>query len=218
MRRVVTSLANCRERPMKQSTLFLWLTRFSWGLILLNVVLIFIMPTTINDSTTLILVYLYAVWLIITCILASTWLIIYYRNFFQHWPIWMAMLILMILSSLAMQGIKSDSFPHLSLFAAVLFMTTFWDIGVSTAVLLWRRDVGLRLVAGWTIIIIWALTLSWRIQGNLIELWLSSLNHSGEMMPLWWLNTLFCASCWIVPIGLIGFVAHTLRLIIREYR
>jgi hypothetical protein len=100
----------------------------------------------------------------------------------------------------------------------MLFITSVWSVGVATAILLWYRDIGLGLIAWGLAIIIWVVLLTWRFQGNSIELVLSSLNHPNEPSPLWWFNPFMCIFGWIIPLGIISFLGHTCRLIIREWR
>jgi hypothetical protein len=203
---------------VKKSSLTLWITRLAWGLLSFDLLLIFIVPTDTNIFDSLLLMIAYAGWLILTSIIASTWLIIRYRAFFHTWPGWAVPLILLILSSLVVQNVLFVSHSNLSLFFAMLFLTSVWSVGVATAILLWYRDIGLGLMAWGLAIFIWVVLLTWRFQGNSIELVLSSLNHPNEPSPLWWFNPLICIFGWIIPLGIVSFLGHTLRLIIREWR
>lgn len=200
---------------MKKSNLGLWLTRIAGGLIILDLLLIFVVPAGITFGS-LLLVIVYAAWLVFTLIIASLWLTIRYRGFFRTWPGWAIPLVLLVFSSMVVQGVLPVTHPNFSLFFAMLFVVSICSVGIATAILALYRDVGLGLVAWGLVILIWALLLSWRFQGNLIELSVYSLIHPGEPPPLWWFNQLMCILGCVFPLGVISFVGHTLRLILRE--
>ncbi len=202
---------------MRKATLTLWLTRLAWGLLIFDVLLIFVVPADTHFGS-LLLMIAYAAWLILTLVITSVWLMIRYRAFFRTWPGWAVPLITLILSSLVIQGILPVSHPNFSLFFSMLFVVSVCSAGVATAILLWYRDVGLGLIAWGLVILVWMLLFSWRFQGNLIELFFSSLIHPDKPSPLWWWNSLVCVCGWIIPLSVISFLGHTLRLILREWQ
>jgi len=66
--------------------------------------------------------------------------------------------------------------------------------------------------------IVWVLALAWRFQGNLMELWLFSLNYPDSTNPLWWFNPLICFLWWVLPLGIISFAGHTISILVKEMR
>jgi len=68
----------------KKSSFLTWVTRLSWVVVLLDLLLIFLIPTEINaDNLTLMIAY--AVWLILTVFLATTWLMIWVCFIYLKW-------------------------------------------------------------------------------------------------------------------------------------
>lgn len=217
MWKTAPSLANRGVQIVKTSDFTLWLTRAAWGLLLVDLIIIFAVPADMSfDSLSSLIAY--ALGLVLSSIGASTWLVIRYRTFFRTWIGWAATISSLIISSMITQSNPLIANPQLSLFFSMLFIVSGWCTGVATAVMLWYRDIGLGLVAWTTIVAVWIFVLAWSFQGNLIELSLFSLSHPDEPSRLWWLNSLMCIIGWLIPLGLIGFVSHTLRLIIRECR
>jgi hypothetical protein len=202
---------------VRRSGLSLWMTRLAWGLLLLDLLLILIVPADASFDNLLLLIA-YTLWLILSLIAIATWLIIRYRHFFRGWLGWSTPIIALVLSDMVFQGKLTVSDPNLSLFLTLLFVVSIWSVGVATAILLYYHDVGLGLMAGASAMTIWILLFAWRFQGNLIELVFLNLVHPDEPSPLWWFNPIMCIVGWIFPLGGISFLVHTGRLIMRELR
>ena len=194
-----------------------WLTRLAWGLLAFNLILIFVVPTAITPEN-LLFVIVYLVWLMLTLVIATTCLIVRYQWIFRTWPGWTVFPAFLTLSSLVVQDILPVHHPNLAFAFSMLFITSAWGVGVATAVLLWHRDVGLGMIAWGLAILVWALLLSWRLQGSLIDMMVSKLIRPDEPSPLWWYNSSVCIFVWIIPLGIIGFLGHTIRLILQEFR
>ncbi|MBU0512033.1 MAG: hypothetical protein KJ638_10100 [Chloroflexi bacterium] len=200
---------------MNKSCLLFWLTRLSWGLLVLDLVSIFLVPAD-TDFGSLALMLVYAGWLILTLVGATTWLMVAYRGFFQTWHGWTLPVSVLVLNNLVSAGVFPISNPNLAFFFTLLNIVSAWAVGVATVILLWYRDAGLRLVALVFVIFVWTTFLAWHFQGNLIEILFLSVNRPNEPSPLWWLNPLFCIFWWVIPLGLISFVGHTLRILAEE--
>jgi len=193
-----------------------WLTLLGWGLILLDGLLIFFVPE--SALTTLPRGFVFVGWLILTSLLAVSWLTFAYRSHFQSWLGWIFSLSLMVISFFFTMGITLQIPSRLSLFFAILVFPASWLLFLSTIILLWHRDVGLLFLSWIPVLYVWSAFLAWRYQGNLIELWLSNLNQADGSSPLWWFSTLFCLSSCVLPIAVISFLGHTVRLLVREFR
>ena len=200
----------------KRTGLTVWLTRLAWGLLILDLLLIFVVPADMAFDS-LVLLVAYALWLILSLIAASTWLIIRYRAFFRTWQGWVVPLIMLFLSSMVFYGVLPVRHPNVSLLFSLLFVVSGWSVGIATAILVWYHDVGLSLIGWGLVTLIWGLVFGWRFQGNLAEMWLSDLSRLSEPSPLWWLNTLLCSFGCIAPLGIAGFLGHTIRLIVQEW-
>ena len=194
----------------------MWLTWLAWGLLGLNLILILLVPAEATFHP-LWLISLVA-WLVLTSFAAAAALMIRHRSFFSTWAGWTSMLVLMVLSGLLSQNLFPAGHPNLQLLVTILSLVSILTFGVATVCLLWYRDAGLGLLAGGLVAVPWALLFGWHSQGNLIDLFILAVNRSNEPPPLWWLNSLLCILCWVVPLGTLGFLGHTLRLVINEFR
>lgn len=201
---------------MKDRKFSNWITRFAWLLLILDLLLIAFVPADLEWNNFLALI-LYSLWLVISLIVISTWFIICYRQFFRTWWGLLSVLLILIISSVFGQGVVSISQSNLALFFTLLFLVSCWAVGVVLAVLLWHRDVAMALIGWGSVIVVWILAFAWRYQGNLIQLAFSTLIQTDQPSPLWWFNPIMCIIGWVVPISIIGFLGHTIRLIANEF-
>jgi len=202
---------------MKQvSNISLWLTRIAWALIVFD--LFFIVAIAGIDYANA-LFYFAVIWicLIFILIAASTWLIIYYRAFFRTWFGWLLSFVVLFLSGLAVQVTSSIDSVSLACLSALMFLVSLWGIIPITIIYQWYSDVGLRLIAWGSIIVVWTFTLAWCFQGNLIEVFLRNFFSSAQPLELWWLSPVICIMWWLIPVGVISFLGHTVRLIVQEF-
>ena len=200
---------------MKKSSFLTWVTRLSWALVFLDLLLIFLVPTKI-DTDNLTLMIAYAVWLILTVFLATTSLMIIYRGLFQSWVGWVIPIIILVFSTLVSSGPFQIHNPRLSLLYILLTIASMWGVGVATIIFLWYQDYGLKLVASALVIFTWTSFFVWYFQGNLFDLLIASINQPEMSSPFWWLNSLFCVLWWIIPVGISSFVVHTFRILASE--
>ena len=199
---------------MNRSNLSLWLTKLSWAVLIFDLLLVFVVPADVNFPN-LLLLLIYTAWLILSLMTVSTWLIIRHHLFFRNWIGWMLPVIGLIAGNAFAFGFQIKN-ANLSFFFSLLTIISGWSVGIATIVLLWHKDKSLTLIGWGSAIIIWILLLSWRLQGNLFELWVYSLNNLERASPLWWFNPIMCIFGWIIPLSLIGFSVHTIRLIALE--
>jgi hypothetical protein len=157
----------------------------------------------------------YAAWFFGSLAVVSTWFILRCRTLFRTWKGWLAIILSMVLSSLSFQQvIASRSLPPpLPFVVLVLTVVSFWAVGPATGVLLYYKDRGLSFFAWGLVIAVWMLTLAWRFQGNLLQLF---WEFATQPSTPWWTPFFLCVLGWIVPLGLIGFVGHTIWLLIWE--
>ncbi|MCP4111354.1 MAG: hypothetical protein GY749_38465 [Desulfobacteraceae bacterium] len=197
------------KKKIKSDTLI----RLSWGTIILNLLFILIGPCLFGDlqlSDSFINTIPY--WLIISSIVACTSLIIRYRMFFRTWAGWTTPILLLIICTPFVEKVILVTNCSLSFFFVLLSIISIWSVGPATAILLWYRDAGLKLIAVGSVMFIWIVAIAWRFQGNLIEL------HFVNPSSLWWLTPFIYVAELIIPLGFIGFLSHTIRLIMNEIK
>lgn len=162
-----------------------------------------------NTQQALYLVY----WLLGSMAVVSTWNVVWYRRIFRTWTGWLVVWLAMFLSSLVTQEVIPVHTPPLPFVFLMLYITGAWMLGPASAVLLWYHDAGLRFWALGSVIAVWVVTLSWRIQGNFFQMILSIIN---EPRTPWWVPAWLCLFFWILPLGVIAFFGHTIKLLIYE--
>lgn len=194
-----------------------WITRIAWILLILDLILMFPasrMRITGNAVGPILMV----LWLIISLFVVCTWLLIYYRKFFQQWWGWNCIVIMMIVSSYITQGAIPVRYPPLELLWALLAILSVWGTVLVTALLLLKHDVGISLLAWASVILTWLVALGWRVQGNLLAIAFNSLSTPDQLSPLWWIYPFLLLFGIILLASLISFVGHTIRLISLEFR
>jgi hypothetical protein len=152
-------------------------------------------------------------WLLGSLAVVSTWEVIWYRRFFGAWSGWLAVWLAIFLGSLVSQGVIPVTTPPLPFIFLMLYITGAWTLGPASAVLLWYKDAGLRFWALGSVITVWVVTISWKMQGNFFQMILSMIN---EPQTPWWVPAWLCLFFWILPLAVIAFFGHTLRMIIYE--
>lgn len=207
----------------KKNTLSVWLTRLAWGLIVLDVILSLIpthifIPGAMNAQTAVLLLFVIAIWIIGTLCAATTWLIIHYRAFFRTWIGWIIPFPVLILSGAIAQGALPVKFEVLRSLSSMLQLVSLWSIIPITVLRLWHKDVGLRMASWGSLLVIWGYFGAWRYKGNLIEGFLLSLSDPSQIQSFWWFSPLMCIFWWVIPISIVGFVGHTIRLLICEFK
>jgi hypothetical protein len=194
-----------------------WITRIAWIGLVVDVGLLFPasgMRMTENAALPVVTV----LWLIISLWLICTWLICYYRTLFQQWRGWGSVVSVMIVSSYITQGVIPITYPPLELFGALLAMLSVWAVGLTTGLLLWKHDEGIRLLGWSSVLLIWLVMAAWRREGNLIAIVMHALSGGEKFPQLWWLYPLFPLFGIILLAALVSFVGHTIRLISLELR
>jgi hypothetical protein len=210
LQRPLASLARCGVPNVKRNRLFNLMAPIPWLMLVLSLNFTVFISLAPPDSTDLsVLLLSYTCGILPMFFIAITWLMLSHRKIFTNGWGWITPVICLAVSSL------SVSQPTISFLLNTLVLLSNWAIGVATAILLWQRDLGLKLLGWVSIAYIWTLMLAWRYQGNLIELWIQSLNNFNGSSPLWWLN-LWCVAAWVVPISLLSVIGHTVRLLWRE--
>ena len=156
-------------------------------------------------------------WLILTSLAASTGLIIHHRAFFCSWLGWPLPLLLLILSNSVVTGGFSIHSAPILLFFTLLAIVSGWAVVLTTVSLLWYRDVGLRFIAWGAVIMVWGMALAWRVHGNLMA-HAFHLTQPNPPPSLWWRIPLLFFLFLLIPFGMMSFLGHTIRLVIREKR
>lgn len=190
----------------------------AWVLITLDALTALLIPQQFAPEQVLLMIMV-VLWLIGSLTLAMAGLIILYRRFFAGWPGWS-----LVIGFTFLTGVLVSLHFKLGLPANVLFFfQLIWisgllNMGTATLVLLWHHDASVGLV-GWTLAtMVWIFAIIWRIQGNLVEIMISSMATSGESASLSWFITLFCLTGWVFVLGVPAFLLHTGKIIWWETR
>ena len=195
------------------STLLTWI---AWGTIIVDLLLIlFVLPDLQSEDIVLLIFLLFLI--VLTPILALTWLMIVYRKIFQSWWAWVASVALIFLSIAEVTNIISIPHPGIALLLSIYSIIGLWVLGVVTVLLLSAHDAGLSLIAWISVIGIWALALGWRYQGNFLELIVVASNNPDLPTPLWWYYALTSVIMCVIPIAVLGFIFQTLAIFYREF-
>ncbi len=194
-----------------------WITRIAWILLIVDMGLMF-PASNMRMTGNAVLPALTALWLLGSLFLICSWLLIFYRKFFQQWRGWGSVVLVMIVSSYSTQGAIPVKYPPLELLCALLAILSVWAVALATGLLLWKHDGGVRLVGWASVSLIWLVMLGWRMQGNLIAVAFDSLGNTQDIPPLWWLYPFFPLFGIILLVSCVSFIGHTIRLISLEVR
>jgi hypothetical protein len=199
---------------MKKHELARLLSSASWILLAFSTVFMFITVGITYDSAAVLI--LVSALLLIGTFLATTYLLIQHRSLVRTGRGWVILLLALVASSYLVFDSALDGSPRLAAVFTLLYPNIVWALLVSTVMYLWHRDVGLCLSSLGILFFLWTVALIWRSEGNLIERSLNGLLEPVESSILWWWAPISCVIWWIVPAGIISFIAHTLRLILVE--
>lgn len=186
-----------------------------WAIVLIDVILALTISSWQITASVFMVAFVAVLWLLASLFLAGGGLALIYRRYATMWLGWIVMVALMTISWLNMQGVVRISEPRLSFLLTLVFPFVIGAFFSAIAFVLYRRDVGLRLIAAITLVDIWGLYLAWRLSGNLIEQIFTYLTR-GAATSILLLNLLFCMSILLLFLAALSFVWHTLRLIHRE--
>ncbi|MHC1732917.1 MAG: hypothetical protein AB9888_12940 [Bacteroidales bacterium] len=197
---------------MKTSSLIKWGDRLSWAVLMANLLLILAIPTESSESDLLFLL------MILICFFggaigAITWLVIRHNFYFRTFKGLSSIFVCFLLSSLfTSSSILPPANERLSLLSNLSYILLGWGFGLSSAVFLIFHDIGIRIIAITTVVFVWGAFFAWKIQGNLIELLVNALTQTGQVTPLWWLSPSMCILGWLLPLSVISFFAHSVRI------
>lgn len=186
-----------------------------WGIVLLDVIVALAIGAWEIPTSAVALALALVLWLLASLVIAGAGLALLYRRYVTRWFGWIFMVALMTLSWLNIQGVIRIPEPRLSLLLSLLFPFVVSGFFSAIGVILYRRDVGLRLIALITLVDIWGLFLAWRLSGNFIEQIFTYLT-TGGVTSIQLLNLLFCMSIMLLFLAALSFAWHTLKLLRRE--
>jgi hypothetical protein len=190
--------------------------QIAWGVLIFDVVLIFLVAGQSLTATNLVWVLVLLAWLFLSLAVATVMLTIRYRHRFKDWRLWLALIVLFILGAMIGQGVIHSSQAGFMLLGSMAFLFVGLSLLIALCMYLFQRDIGLPLIGWVTVIVIWSALIAWRVQGNLIDALFQSIEQPNQPSSLWWLNLLFSSACCLVPLGLLSFTWHTVVLLRRE--
>lgn len=184
----------------------------AWGVLVVSLVSSLGLSVVSLTDSNMIQVLLLFIPCMLVFLVALIWLMIAYRSLFRKWLGWVIPILLLFVGNF-----PSDQ-PMISPIQTILIIASIVAMFVATLIMLYYRDTGLKIFACISLVYIWGLVLVWRSQGNLLDLWIKSLSDPTASSALWFLNTLGCITTCLVPLSLMGFLGHTLRLLWQELR
>lgn len=125
---------------------------------------------------------------------------------------------MMSFSGAASQGVLPLLNQDLQALFVLIYLVSLCATCLTTILVVYYNDAGLA-VTGWSLLlVIWGFVLIWLFYGNVFALLSGMLTGQTSPIVQWQLNNLVCVSWCLVPIGLVGFVYHTLRLVANELK
>jgi|SRR5690554_4862587 len=199
--------------------------RLSWLVIaLLSIVLLLIPPdfgANLGSSVAGVLVVVSTfcgIWFALT--LSAVTLIVAHANSFRRTPalLGIAALFGVLLWLWALQS-QPDG-QGASLLANLQILIGSWvlilplALGVAVGVHLWLSDNAISLAAGTLLTLVWSLVVYVRL--NSAERLLASTLSGSDVATIWWFQPIICLTFWILLLGSVSFLGHTLRLLHQE--
>lgn len=200
---------------MKTSLLIQWLTYAVWGIMSFDLLLVFIIPVEI-DANNWEWIIVFIAWEFLSLWFSVTWLIIFYRSFFSSFLGWMTPVVCLVSTNFWVGGGSPIQNARVDMLISLAFVTSIWAVGVTTALYLWHHDHGIQLCGIFLLLFMWTLVFLYRAHGNLMETMLLNIIRSDVPSPLGWLNPFFCILGWLIPLGIVSFLIHTIRLFASE--
>ena len=183
---------------------------------LANILLLLVLPAQFTN-TNLIGVLAALFYFLLSGIIICTWGIIRLRLVFATRVGWALVFAAFFVCSLPSQGVWQIANEKISLFFTLGYLVMGWAIGVSTALLVFQRDIGVSVIAWISLLIIWGIFFTWRIQGNLVEQAFFSITSQDIVSPLWWLYPFLCGVSWLLLLSVASFIFYTLKVLHREF-
>lgn len=183
---------------------------------LANFLLFLVIPVQLTNSNLIgVLVALF--YILLSGILIFTWGIFRKRSFFATWVGWVMVFTVFFICSLPSQGVWQIENERVSLFFTLGYLVMGWTVGISAALLVFQRDIGVPVIAWISLIVIWVIFITWRIQGNLVEQAFFAITSQDIVSPLWWLYPFLCGLGWLLMFSIASFIFHTLKILHREF-
>ncbi len=190
------------------------ITIWLWGIVALDIVIIFVTAGWQFRSLALLLAL--SAWLLLSVGGTAVGLTICYRRHLAHWRIWLILSGLWLGGALVLQGFIHIPQASLSLLSTMVFLFSWLSLFVALCIRLYQRDFGIALIGWTTAICVWSALLMWRAYGDLIEAIFQAMERPGQVSPVGLLNLLFSTACCLIPLALLSFAWHTCVLLWRE--
>lgn len=191
-------------------------TVWLWGIVALDIVIIFVVAGWQFSSLGLLLAL--AAWLLLSMGGAAIGLTFCYRRYFAHWWTWLALLALWVAGALVVHEDIKIPQAALSFLLTMLFFCGGLSLLIALCLRLYQRDFGISLIGWMTVICIWSIVIMWRVYGDLIEAMFQSAERPSQPSPVWWSSLLLSSACCLVPVALLSVVWHTIVLLRRDRR
>jgi hypothetical protein len=193
-----------------------WAALVSFAILGFNFLLIFLLPETFPDDL-LIMILGLVIWLLLSSLLAVSALMLIFRRFFSGWPAWVLVVVISLLFSYLISGNLTLPAP-ISMLVGLAWLVSSLEIGLTTVLLLWKRDVSIQLMGGTLVIGIWVMIIAWRIQGGFLGSLIDSTSRQNPTAALWWFNTLLCTIGWSFAVGIPAFLYYSFKILMHEFQ
>lgn len=198
------------DRSLRWKRFDRWMGWVAWaGLGVEAVLWFFLSEASINNQLLLLVegaVLILGTWL---CTIALT---IHYRRFFSTWYGLAGVVAALALLIWGRGIITSGGIAGLLLMGMMGLLAA---LPMSMVLLLLRRDVSVVLIGLALQAFVWGSLLASVPYGGPIRAWLQYLNTS-DTSQFWWFETLTCLLMLALPMGSLAFLAHLLRLGLKE--
>lgn len=218
--------ASDNERPAGSGQRLRNVARLSWlAIVILSLVLLLI-PVDLGAnaenslSGIMVLVSTFCtVWLLLTA--GASALILAHADLFRRSSTLLSLVILygvlmwlwVLLSQTDTQA--TPFFAHLRILAGSWLLILPLALGVAVGVHLWQRDNAISLAAITLLVLVWLLVLYARLY-DAKQLLIAILSGS-DAASISWFQPMICLTFWILILGPLSFLRHTLRLLYREW-
>ncbi|MCA9951771.1 MAG: hypothetical protein KDE48_19100 [Anaerolineales bacterium] len=157
----------------------------------------------------------YGVWLLLSMPALALWLVWHYRVRFQTKRSLFLIIALLYISGIFVFGYRLNQ-PALNFVFTMIFWNCAITIGLTMGLFFWKNDFSIQFIGILSLLLLWGLIFLGRSQGAILQLFICN-NATGMSCPYWPLAPLWCIFIWALPLGIIGFIRHTLQLLRDEW-
>lgn len=149
--------------------------------------------------------------------LAIFLVVIRYREYIELPGFWLLLVSLVIASTILLYSPLVATSSLVNLAAEMNLIYSLFTMWVAGTILLWRKDMGPVIFGLVSVIWVWASVVYWRVQGDLLEASLRSLEGIVDPFFVLIMLLLLFATCFL-PLSTFSMLGHMIVLLLREWR